>query len=135
MAEERKEKLTQTEWLKKYLIEPDDEPEELNEVFWSVTSRTLNSSTSPITRSLNVTAGKSGILSGQRSGAAGEGGSSTTGRRGSSNSTPATSYCLSLWTEERELQATEIKELRTSDNENPPSKGIRATLGKIFGGG
>jgi len=37
---------------------------------------------------------------------------------------------------ERELLATEIKELRTTDlDKAPPSKGIRATIGKIFGGG
>ncbi len=36
---------------------------------------------------------------------------------------------------ERELLATEIKELRTAEIEKAPSKGIRATVGKIFGGG
>lgn len=36
---------------------------------------------------------------------------------------------------ERELIATEIKRMEVTDLEKAPSKGIRAAVGKIFGGG
>ncbi len=134
--EERKEKLTQTEWLKKYLVEPDDVPKELNEVFWSVTSRHLELIYIPNYKELKRYRWKvRDIIRTTKWGCR---------RRrfidyGQERQLEfyACDILLpkSVDRGERELQATEIKELRTSDNENPPSKGIRASLGKIFGGG
>ena len=139
MAEEKesgsKKKLTPTEWLYLYLLDVDEIPDEIQDEFWGLANRHIELTNISKKEVVHYKRRVRDIFRVAK-----------WSRRRREFIPYAVEKQLEFLTVdillrksidrgERELLATEIKELRTTDIDKGPSKGIRATVGKIFGGG
>jgi hypothetical protein len=128
-------RLTFNEWMTLYLLDTDDVPDGVRELFWALTTRHLQlidikpqdlirykRRVRDIIRVSKWRFRKRGFVAYDLE---------------KQVEFFATDVLLrkSLFRGERELLATEIKKMEIKETESAPNKGIRATLSKLFGGG